>query len=164
MAAEHSFDVVARVDLAEVKNAIDQAVKEVAGRFDFRNSKSALQLEGDIITVLSDDEFRLRALVEILQSKLARRSVSLKALEYGKIESAQGGTVRQKITLRQGIPSEEAKALVRLVKGSGIKVTTQIQGDAVRVSGKEKDALQSAQRLVRDQKDLPYDPEFTNYR
>lgn len=164
MATEYSFDVVSRVDLTEVKNAIDQAERELAGRYDFRNTKSTLTLDGDTVKVISDDEFHLTILLDILRSKLAKRNVSLKALEYGKIEQASHGTVRQVITLRQGIPTEEAKSLVKEIKASGIKANAQLQGDQLRVSGKDKDALQAVQKLIRGMENLPYDVEFVNYR
>ena len=164
MATEYSFDVVSKVDLTEVKNAIDQAEREIANRFDFRNSKTAFTQEGNAIKILSDDEFHLNMVLDILRSKLARRNVSLKALEYGKIESASGGAVRQTITLRQGIPTEEAKNLVKHIKASGIKAQAQIQGEALRISGKDKDSLQAVQRLIKSMEDLPYDVAFENYR
>jgi uncharacterized protein YajQ (UPF0234 family) len=164
MATEYSFDVVSKVDLTEVKNAIDQAEKEITNRYDFRNTKTAFTQEGNTIKILSDDEFHLNMVLDILRGKLAKRSVSLKALEYGKIESASGGAVRQTITLRQGIPTEEAKSLVKHIKASGIKVQAQIQGEALRVSGKDKDSLQAVQRLIKSLEDLPYDVAYENYR
>lgn len=164
MATEFSFDVVSRVDITEVKNAIDQAEKEIANRFDFRGSKTSFTLDENSIKVLSDDEFHLTMVLDILRSKLAKRNVSLKALEYSKIESASGGTVRQTVTLKQGIPTDEAKALVRDIKAAGIKAQAQIQGDQLRVTGKDKDSLQAVQRLIRSKEDLPYDVEFINYR
>lgn len=164
MATEYSFDIVSKVDLTEVKNAIDQAEREIAGRFDFRGSKTAFTQEENSIKILSDDEFHLNMVLDILRSKLAKRNVSLKALEYGKIEAASGGTVRQVVTLRQGIPTEEAKKLVKEIKAAGLKAQAQLQGDQVRISGKDKDALQAVQKLVRGMPDLPYDVEFINYR
>lgn len=162
--AEYSYDIVSKVDLSEVKNAIDQAEREIAGRFDFRNTKTQFTLEGIEVKILSDDEFHLEMVLDILRGKLAKRNVSLKALEYGKVESGSHGTVRQTITLRQGIPMDDAKKLLRDIKASGIKVNAQIQGEQVRIAGKDKDALQAVQKLVRDMEDLPYDPEFSNYR
>ena len=164
MAAEYSFDVVSRVDITEVKNAIDQAEREIANRFDFRGTKTKFDLEGDAIKILSDDEFHLTMVLDILRSKLAKRNVSLKALEYSKIESASGGAVRQTVTLKQGIPMEEAKALVRDIKAAGIKAQAQVQGDQLRVTGKDKDALQAVQRLIRSKEDIACDVEFINYR
>ena len=164
MATEFSFDVVSKVDLLEVKNAIDQAEKEIASRYDFRESKSTITLDGNDIKLMSDDEFHLTTLIEVLRGKMAKRNISLKALEYSKIEAGTRGTVRQTITLKQGIPTEEAKKLVKLIKDAGIKVNAQIQGEQLRVVGKDKDSLQAVQKLIRSQEDLPYDAEFSNYR
>jgi uncharacterized protein YajQ (UPF0234 family) len=165
MATEFSFDVISKVDLTEVKNALDQAEREIAGRFDFRQSKTAFQLEENTVKVTSDDEFHLSMTLDIIRSKFAKRNVSLKALEYGKIEQASGGTVRQVITLKQGIPTDEAKKLVRDIKASGIKAQAQIQGEQLRVTSKEKNSLQAVQKLIRDlEADLPFDVAFDNYR
>ena len=164
MATENSFDVVSKVDITEVKNAIDQAERDIANRFDFRNTKTAFTLEGNSIKILSDDEFHLTMVLDVLRGKLAKRNVSLKALEYGKVEAASGGAARQTITLRQGIPTDDARSLVKEIKASGLKVQAQIQGDALRVSGKDKDALQAVQRLIKGMEDLPYDVGFENYR
>ena len=164
MAAEFSFDVTSKVDLTEVKNAIDQTEKEIASRYDFRETKSTLELEDNSVKLLSDDEFHLTTLIEILRGKMAKRNISLKALEYGKIEAGSRGTARQTITLRQGIPTDEAKKLVKLIKDAGIKVNAQIQGEQLRVTGKDKDALQAVQKLIRSQEDLSFDVEFSNYR
>ena len=164
MASEFSFDIVSKVDLTEVKNAIDQSEKEIANRYDFRNTKTKFELEGNLVKILSDDEFHLQLVLDVLRGKLAKRNVSLKSLEYGKIEAASGGAARQTITLRQGIPTDEAKALVRKLKDAGLKAQAQIQGEAVRISSKDKDALQSVQQFVKRLEDLPYDPTFENYR
>jgi uncharacterized protein YajQ (UPF0234 family) len=164
MPTEYSFDVVSKTDLTEVKNAIDLAEREIENRFDFRGSKTSFVLEGNTIKAQSDDEFRLNLALDVLRSRFAKRNISLKALEYGKIEPASGKSVRQVITLRQGIPTDDAKELVKKIKASGIKVQTQIQGDQLRISAKEKDALQTAQRLIRGIEDLPFDVEFDNYR
>lgn len=164
MAAEFSFDITSKVDLTEVKNAIDQTEKEIASRYDFRETKSTLELEDNTVKLLSDDEFHLTTLIEILRGKMAKRNISLKALEYGKIEAGSRGTARQTITLRQGIPTDEAKKLVKLIKDAGIKVNAQIQGEQLRVTGKDKDALQAVQKLIHSQEDLPFDVEFSNYR
>lgn len=164
MPSEFSFDIVSKVDLTEVKNAIDQAERDIANRYDFRNTKTKFDLEGNQLKILSDDEFHLEMVLDVLRAKLAKRNVSLKSLEYGKIEGASGGAARQTITLRQGIPTDDAKALVRKIKESGVKAQAQIQGEAVRVSSKDKDALQSVQQLVKRMEDLPYDPTFENYR
>jgi cyclic-di-GMP-binding protein len=164
MASEYSFDVVSKVDLTEVKNAVDQAEKEIANRYDFRNSKTKIEIDGNQLKILSDDEFHLEMVLDVLRAKLAKRSVSLKSLEYGKIDAASGGAARQTVTLRQGIPTDDAKALVRKIKESGLKAQAQIQGEAVRVVSKDKDVLQSVQQLVKRLEDLPYDPTFENYR
>jgi hypothetical protein len=164
MASEYSFDVVSKVDLTEVKNAIDQAEKEITGRYDFRQTITEFVLDESTIKVTSDDEFRLNLALDVLRAKLSKRNVSLKALEYGKMEQGTRGTMRQTITLRQGIPMEEAKKLVREIKAAGIKANAQIQGEQLRISGKEKDALQAVQKLIRGMEDLPFDPEFSNYR
>lgn len=164
MASEFSFDIVSKVDITEVKNAIDQAEREIENRYDFRNTKTKFDLDGNTIKILSDDEFHLEMVLDILRSKLAKRNVSLKSLEYGKVEAASGGAARQTVTIRQGIPTDEAKALVRKIKEAGIKAQAQIQGEAVRVVSKEKDALQAVQQLVKKLPDLPYDPSFENYR
>jgi uncharacterized protein YajQ (UPF0234 family) len=163
MPSEYSFDVVSRVDLTVVANAIDQAEREITGRFDFRNTKTKIELDGNAMKVTSDDEFHLNTVLDIIRGKFAKRELSLKALEYGKIESASGGTVRQVVTIRQGIPTEEAKKLVREIKASGVKVQAQIQGEELRVAGKDKDALQAAQKLIKGM-DLPFDVAFSNYR
>ena len=161
---EFSFDVVSKVDITEVKNAIDQAEKEIAGRFDFRNTKTKFTLEENTIKILSDDEFHLEMVLDILRSKLAKRNVSLKALEYGKVEAASAGAARQTITLRQGIPTDDAKNLVKEIKAAGLKAQAQIQGEQLRITGKDKDSLQAVQKLIRGLPDLPFDVEFTNYR
>jgi uncharacterized protein YajQ (UPF0234 family) len=164
MASEFSFDIVSKVDMTEVKNAIDQAEREIANRYDFRNTKTKFELEGAQLKILSDDEFHLELVLDVLRAKLAKRSVSLKSLEYGKIEAASAGAARQTITLRQGIPTDDAKTLVRKIKELGLKVQAQIQGDAVRVTSKDKDSLQGVQQVVKRMEDLPYDPTYENYR
>ncbi len=163
MATEFSFDVVSRIELTEVKNAIDLVNREIETRYDFRNSKTDITHDGNQIKVISDDEFHLETVKDIIRARFAKRNLSLKAFEYGKIEPASGGTVRQVITLKQGIPTDESKKLVKELKAAGIKVQAQIQGEELRITGKEKDALQSAQRLIKGL-DLPFDVEFTNYR
>lgn len=164
MAAENSFDIVSKVDLQEVRNAIDQAVKEVRTRFDLKDSKSEITLEGeDAIQLASADDYKLEAVTEILRQKLVKRGVSLKALTFGKVEPAAGSTVRQKVSLQQGIAGEKAKEIVRIIKDSKKKVQASIQGDAVRVSGKDRDALQEIIALLRG-RDLGIDMQFTNYR
>ena len=164
MAADNSFDIVSKVDIQEVRNAIDQASKEVNARFDLKNTHSEIKLEGDdAIQLASADEYKLKAVVEILQQKLVKRGISLKALTYGKVEPASGSSVRQKITLQQGIPSEKAKDIVRVVKDSKKKVQASIQGDTVRITGKDRDTLQEAIALLRGH-DFGIDMQFTNYR
>lgn len=163
MASESSFDVVSKVDTQELKNAIDQTLREVTGRFDFKNTISDIQLEGEVMKVHSDDEYKLKQLVEILQGKMAKRGLSLKSLELGKIEPASKGTARQDIKLKQGLDSDTARKVVKLIKDSGKKVTTQIQGDQVRVTGKSRDDLQAVIQLLKGA-DLPVDLQFMNYR
>lgn len=159
----NSFDIVSKVNLQEVKNAVDQSLKEIQQRFDFKGSKSAITLEEAEISVVSDDEFKLKSVLDILQSKLVKRGVSLKSLVYGTAQDALGGTKSQKITLQQGIAQEKAKEITRLIRDSRLKVQTQIQGDQIRISGKNKDDLQSAIALLRE-KDFDLPLEFTNYR
>src|SRR5215471_4971979 len=162
--AENTFDIVSKVDLQEVSNAIQNALKEVHTRFDLKNTKSDIQMEGkDALVLTSSDEYKLKAVNDILQSKLVKRGVPLKALTYGSVEPAAGSTVRQRITMQQGIPTEKAKEIVRVIKDSKKKVQASIQGDTVRVSGKDRDTLQEIIALLR-QKDFGIDMQFTNYR
>jgi cyclic-di-GMP-binding protein len=164
MASDNSFDVVSKVELQEVKNAIDQASKEVHARFDLKDSKSKIELEGtDTIQLASESEYTLKAVIEILSQKLVKRGVSLKNLEYEKIEPASNSSVRQKIKLVQGIPSEKAKQIVALIKESKKKAQASIQGDTVRVVSKDRDVLQDVMALLRG-KDLGVDLQFTNFR
>ena len=164
MAADNSFDIVSKVDIQEVRNAIDQASKEVHNRFDLKNTHSEISLEGDdAIQLASADEYKLKAVTEILQQKLVKRGISLKNLTYGKVEPASGSSVRQKITLQQGIASEKAKEIVRLIKDSKKKAQASIQGDTVRISGKDRDTLQEVIALLRGH-DFGIDMQFTNYR
>jgi len=165
MASENSFDIVSKIEMQEIKNAIEQAMKEVAQRFDFKGSKSEIKLEekNNEILVSSDDEYKLKSLLDILQSKLVKRGISLKALTYEKIESALGGTVKQNIKLQQGIPSEKAKEVVKVIKETRLKVQSQIQGDQVRVTGKNRDDLQEIIKLLRE-RDFGIDMQFENYR
>ena len=165
MASDNSFDIVSKIEMQEIKNAIDQALKEVSQRFDFKGSKSDVTLEekNNEIIVSSDDEYKLKSLIDILQAKLVKRGISLKALTYGKIESALGSTVRQSIKLQQGIPSEKAKEIVKAIKETRLKVQAQIQGDQLRVSGKNRDDLQSVIKLLRDS-DFGIDMQYVNYR
>ena len=162
--AENSFDIVSKVDLQEVSNAIQNALKEIHTRFDLKNTHSDIQLEGKEALVLSSaDEYKLRAVNDILQGKLVKRHVPIKALTYGAVEPAAGSTVRQKITMQQGIPTEKAKEIVRIIKDSKKKVQASIQGDSVRVSGKDRDTLQEIITLLRG-RDFGIDMQFTNYR
>jgi uncharacterized protein YajQ (UPF0234 family) len=163
MASESSFDIVSKVDIQELKNAIDQTLREVTGRFDFKNTISDIQLEGEVLKVHSDDEYKLKQVVEILQGKMAKRGLSLKSLDLGKVEPASKGTARQDIKLKQGLDSETARKVVKLIKDSGKKVTTQIQGDQVRVTSKSRDDLQGVIQVLKGA-DLPVDLQFTNYR
>jgi len=162
--AENSFDIVSKVDLQEVSNALQQALKEIHTRYDLKDSKSDIQLDGKEALVLSSaDEYKLKAVNDVLQTKLVKRGVSLKALTYGAIEPAAGSTVRQKVSMQQGIPIEKAREIVKLVKNSKLKVQASIQGDFVRISGKDRDTLQQVIGLVK-QSDFGIDMQFTNYR
>ena len=162
--AENTFDIVSKVDLQEVSNAIQNALKEIHTRFDLKNTKSDIQLEGkEALVLTSSDEYKLKAVNDILQTKLVKRGVPLKALTYGAVESAAGSTVRQRITMQQGIPTEKAREIVKLIKDSKKKVQASIQGDTVRVSGKDRDTLQEIIALLK-QKDFGIDMQFTNYR
>jgi len=161
--AESSFDVVSSVEMQEVKNAIAQAMKEITTRFDLKGTGSDVSLAGEEIVLTSSDEFKLKAVRDVLETRLVKRSVPLKALSFGTLEKALGGTTRQKVALQKGIPSEKAREIVKLVKGTKLKVQAAIQGDQVRVSGKNKDDLQSVIHLLK-QTDLGIDMQFTNYR
>ncbi|KKB36762.1 YajQ family cyclic di-GMP-binding protein [Bacillus thermotolerans] len=163
MAKESSFDIVSKVDFSEVTNAITQAMKEIQTRYDFKGSKSDLSLDNEEIVLLSDDEFKLEQLKDVLLSKLIKRSVPIKNIEYGKIEGASGGTVRQRATMVQGIDKDTAKKINAIIKDSGLKVKSQIQGDQLRVTGKNKDDLQKVMAAVREA-DLPVDVQFVNFR
>jgi len=159
-----SFDVVSKVDLQEVSNAIQQALKEIHTRYDLKDSKSSIEMDGkEALVLASADEFKLKAVNDVLQSKLVRRSVPLKAFNYGSIEPAAGSTVRQRVTMQQGIPIEKAREIVKLIKTSKKKVQAAIQGDLVRVSGKDRDTLQEIIVLLKQQ-DFGIDMQFTNYR
>lgn len=163
MAKDFSFDVVSQVDVQEVSNAVHQAQKEIEQRFDFKNSKSSISLEQDKLVLVSDDDFKLRNVIDILESKLVKRNVSLKALEYGKVQPAAGDTVRQEAKLVQGISQEKAKQINKIIKDSKLKVNSSIQGDQLRIAGKAKDDLQAAMALLRQQ-DLGIELQFINYR
>jgi cyclic-di-GMP-binding protein len=163
MAQEFSFDIVSKTDMQEVANAIQQAQKELAQRFDFKGSKSAIELTNEEIVLSSDDEGKLRSVKDIVETRLVKRKVSLKALDYGKVEPAAGSTVRQRAKIVQGIETEKAKAIVRTIKDAKLKVQASIQSDQVRVVGRSKDDLQKAIALVREQ-DFGIPLQFTNYR
>jgi|SRR6266481_789671 uncharacterized protein YajQ (UPF0234 family) len=163
MASENSFDIVSKVDLQEVSNAIQIALKEVHTRFDLKDSKSDIQLEKDAIILTSADEYKLKAVTDILQSKLVKRGVPIKALTYGVVEAAAGSTSRQKVTMQQGIPGEKAKEIVKAIKDSKKKAQASIQGDTVRVTSKDRDTLQEIIALLRGH-DFGIDMQFTNYR
>ena len=161
---ENSFDIVSKIDLQEVSNAIQNALKEIHQRFDLKDSKSNIVIEGkDAIILSSADDYKLKAVNDVFQAKLVKRGVPLKGLQYGAIESAAGSTVRQKISLQQGIPIEKAREIVKAIKDSKKKVQASIQGDTVRVSGKDRDSLQEIIALVRG-RDFGIDMQFTNYR
>ena len=163
MAAENSFDIVCKVDMQEVANALDQTRREVETRYDLKGSKNDVTLEKNDIVLLSADDMKLKAVVDILQSKLHKRGVPLKALTYGTVEDAAGSTKRQRISLQQGIPIEKAKEIVRLVKDSKIKVQASIHEDKVKVAGKNRDDLQKIIAMVRE-KDFGIAVSFDNYR
>jgi len=161
---ENTFDIVSRIDLQEVSNAQQQAMKEIHTRFDLKDSKSSIELEGkEAIVLHSIDEFKLKAVNEIFQQKLVKRGVPLKGLTYGPVEPAAGSTAKQRITMQQGIPIEKAREIVKLIKNTKKKVNASIQGDLVRVSGKDRDTLQEIIALLRQQ-DFGIDMQFTNYR
>jgi cyclic-di-GMP-binding protein len=163
MAAENSFDIVCKVDMQEVTNALDQARREIDTRYDLKGTKNEVKLEQTDITLTSPDEMKLKAVVDILQSKLHRRGVPLKALDYGSVEPAAGGTLRQKIAIQQGIPIEKAREIVRLIKDSKVRVQAAIQENQVRVSGKNRDDLQKIIALVKE-REFGIALQFTNYR
>ncbi|MDD2233890.1 MAG: YajQ family cyclic di-GMP-binding protein [Desulfitobacteriaceae bacterium] len=163
MAKDASFDVVSQIDLQEVSNAVIQAQKEIEQRFDFKNSKSSIKLDQEKILLISDDEFKLRNVTDILESRLVKRQVSLRALEYGKIQPATGDTVRQEVKLIQGLAQDKAKQIMKVIKDSKIKVTSSIQGDQIRVAGKNKNDLQAVIALLRKE-DFGIDLQFINYR
>ncbi len=165
MASESSFDITSQVDLQEVLNAITHTLKEIGQRFDFKGSKSSIDLNQDKaeITIISDDDYKLKSVVDILQTRLIKRGVSIKSLQYGKVEQASGSTVRQTVKLQQGISQDRAKNIVKLVKDMKLKVQTEIQGDQLRVKSKKKDDLQEVINMLKD-KEFDYHMEFVNYR
>ena len=163
MAKESSFDVVCEVDLNEVRNAVNMAQKEIATRYDLKKSVSKITLDDDALHLVSDNEGKLKSVVDLLQEKLVRRKVPLKALQYGAVEAALGGTVRQTVTLAHGIPDDKAKAINKLVRQRFKKVRVTIQGDSLRVFSSSKDDLQAVLQLLREE-DLGLPLQFTNYR
>ncbi|MGE5309019.1 MAG: YajQ family cyclic di-GMP-binding protein [Deltaproteobacteria bacterium] len=165
MAANPSFDIVSEVDMQEVDNAVNQAKKEIANRYDFKGSKSTIELnrEEKKITLIGDDDFKLRSLRDVLSTKMAKRGVSLKSLKYGEPEKAFEGTLRQKIDIATGIDKEKARDLVKIIKDLGLKVQASIEGEKIKVSGPKKDDLQAVISHLRGV-DFPLPLSFTNYR
>ena len=165
MASNASFDIVSETDMAEVQNAVNQSMMEIRQRFDFKGSKSEITLDkkANQLILVSDDEPKMKSVVDILEGKLVRRKVSLKALDYGKVEHATGGTVRQAVKIQQGIPQDKGKEMAKYIKSLGLKVQSQIMDNQVRVSGKKKDDLQSVMASLRS-KDFGIALSFTNYR
>ena len=164
MAQEFSFDVVSKINLQELDNAINMSMKEISQRFDFKGSVSSItNEENKKLAIVSDDEFKLKNVIDILQGKLVKRGISLKFLEYGKIEPSIQGSVKQEVTLKQGIPQEKAKQINTLIKDKKLKVNSQIQGDQIRVSSKSKDELQVVMQLLRAA-NMDIELQFTNYR
>ncbi|HTV74474.1 MAG TPA: YajQ family cyclic di-GMP-binding protein [Candidatus Acidoferrales bacterium] len=161
--ADSSFDVVSRIDAQELDNALNQVCKEIAGRFDFKNSKTSIESTPERITIVSDDELKLRNVIDMLQTRAVKRGISTKSFDYGKVEPAAQGTVRQVITLRTGIPKEKSKPLIEAIKSAKLKVSTQYQDEQIRVSGKSKDDLQQAIALLRGL-DFELPLQFVNYR
>ncbi len=163
MAKDVSFDLVSQVNMEEVKNAINQTTKEISQRYDFKNSKTEISFEEENIKVIADDDFKLKSIIDILQTKMIRRNVPIKNLDYGKAEDASGGMVRQLIKVKQGIESEKAKKIVKDIKGLKMKVQAQIMDVQVRVSGKNKDDLQQVIQFLKEQ-DYEVELQFINYR
>jgi uncharacterized protein YajQ (UPF0234 family) len=163
MADEHSFDIVSKPNLQELENALQMAMKEISTRFDFKGSISKISKEGEKINFISEDEFKLKNVVNILQDKLAKRQVSIRFFDFGKIEEALGGTVKQQAAIKNGIEQEKAKELVKIIKATGLKVQASIQGDQVRVTAKKIDDLQAIIQKLRTL-DFPIPLQFVNYR
>jgi uncharacterized protein YajQ (UPF0234 family) len=160
---DFSFDIVSKVDMMEVRNAVDQAQKELANRYDFRGSKCEIQFEKEDITLIADDEFKMDQLKDILVTKLLKRGVDIRQIDYSKAEAGTGMTIRQKVEFKQGIKQDQAKAIIKQIKDKGLKVQAQIQGEELRVTGKDKDELQKVINFVKGL-DLPIPVAFTNYR
>jgi uncharacterized protein YajQ (UPF0234 family) len=163
VAVENSFDIACKIDMQEVANALDQTRREIQTRYDLKGTRNEITQDKHEITVLAADDMKLRAVVDILQSKMHRRGVPLKALSFGTVESAAGGALRQTITLQEGIPQDKAKEIVRLIKDTKLKVQASIQADQVRVSGKNRDDLQTIIAMLREQ-ELGIALQFVNYR
>jgi len=163
MAKENSFDIVSKTDYAEVTNAVHQTTKEVSQRFDFKGSAATVEIVGKDLVLSAEDETRLRNMNDVLQTKLVKRGISLKALDYQKVEPAAGGAVRQLVKIQQGIPTEKAKEIVRFIKDAKLKVQASIQGESVRVSGKDRDTLQETIAMLKAH-DFGIDMSFDNYR
>lgn len=163
MPQDHSFDIASKANLAEVDNSIQIALKEIQNRFDFKGSISNIKRENDKLIVDSDDEFKLKNVLQILQEKLTKRGISLKFLDYGKVEQALGGSVQQEIKIKQGIPQDQAKEINKKIKESGLKIQSQIQGDQIRVTAKKIDDLQAIIQFLK-KTNFPIELQFTNYR
>ncbi|MEC0231496.1 YajQ family cyclic di-GMP-binding protein [Paenibacillus alba] len=163
MSTESSFDIVSKVDMQELTNAIQQAEKEILTRFDFKGSKSSIKLDKDQLVVTSDDEFKLQNVLDIMHAKMTKRGISIKNLEYSKVEPAAGQTVRQKISMKQGVDQENSKKINILIRDAKLKVKTQIQGDQIRVTGKSRDDLQAVIALLR-KAEIPLDLQFVNLK
>lgn len=163
MAKDPSFDVVSKVDMQEIDNAVNQTKKEISQRFDFKGSKSEVSVDNDDVKILADDDFRLKSIIDVLQTRLHKRGISIKNLDYGKVEDASGSMVKQVIKIKQGIDSELAKKIIKDIKGTKIKVQMQIMDDQIRITGKNRDDLQGAIGFIKEQ-DYDIDLQFTNYR
>lgn len=163
MAKDISFDICSTVDMQEVDNAVNQTTKEIGQRYDFKNSKSSVTIEDEGLKILADDDYKLRSVVEILKTKMIGRKIPFRNLEYGKIENASGGTLRQMVRIQNGIDPDKARAIVKDIKGMGLKVQSQIMGEQVRVSGKSRDDLQAVIQMLRA-RDYGIELQFGNYR
>jgi uncharacterized protein YajQ (UPF0234 family) len=161
--ADFSFDVVSKVDMQEVKNAVDQAEREIDTRYDFKNTNCTIELDGEKVELHADNDYRMEALIEVLQAKFVKRSLDLKSFDYGKPEPASKGTIRQTLSVKQGIPMDDAKKIAKQIKDKGLKVQAQIQGDQLRVSSKTKDELQNVIQFLKTG-DFEIPLQFTNYR
>ncbi|MET3830165.1 uncharacterized protein YajQ (UPF0234 family) [Paenibacillus sp. DS2363] len=163
LSSENSFDIVSKMDLQELTNAVTQTEKEIGARYDFKGSKSSLKLDKDALTIVSDDETKLKAVIDVLQSKMAKRGLPLKNIDYAKVEPASSGTVRQRLNFKQGIDQDIAKKINILIRDSKMKVKSQIQGDQLRVTGKSKNDLQAVMQLLNGA-NLPLDLQYTNFK